>query len=128
MLMIRKIDQLFKSENIPNYILSPESLIAFNDNTIDIVSSSSYYPDHVIFLGPKITFGPARTSPVFLKKRIGIFLKSKASITQKSMLQCLYNILLRLPLDWLTEHIDEKAEAKLLNLDAEKYRKSLSNE
>ncbi len=44
------------------------------------------------------------------------------------MLQCLYNILLRLPLDWLTERIDEKAEAKLLNLDAEKYRKSLSNE
>ena len=44
------------------------------------------------------------------------------------MLQCLYNILLRLPLDWLTEHIDEKAEAKLLKLDAEKYRQSLSNE
>ncbi len=49
MLMIRKIDQLFKSENIPNYILSPESRIAFNDHTIDIVSSSSYYPDNVIF-------------------------------------------------------------------------------
>ena len=49
MLMIRKIDQLFKSENIPNYILSPESWIAFNDHTIDIVSSSSYYPDNVIF-------------------------------------------------------------------------------
>ena len=128
MLMIRKIDQLFKSENIPNYILSPESRIAFNDHTIDIVSSSSYYPDHVIFLGPKISFEPTRTSPVFLKKRIGIFLKSKASITQKSMLQCLSNILLRLQLDWLTEHIDEKAEAKLLNLDAEKYRQSLSNE
>ncbi len=128
MLMIRKIDQLFKSENIPNYILSPESWIAFNDHTIDIVSSSSYYPDHVIFLGPKITFEPTRTSPFFSKKRIGIFIKSKASITQKSMLQCLYNILLRLPLDWLTEHIDEKAEAKLLKLDAEKYRQSLSNE
>ena len=126
--MIRKIDQLFKSENIPNYILSPESRIAFDDHTIDIVSSGSYYPNHVVFLGPKISFEPTRKSPVFLKKRIGIFLKSKASITQKSMLQCLYNILLRLPLDWLTERIDEKAEAKLLNLDAEKYRQSLSNE
>ena len=65
MLMIRKIDQLFKSENIPNYILSPKSRIAFNDHTIDIVSSSSYYTDHVIFLGPKITFEPTRTSPFF---------------------------------------------------------------
>ena len=64
----------------------------------------------------------------FFKKKNWDFLKSKASITQKSMLQCLYNILLRLPLDWLTEHIDEKAEAKLLNLDAEKYRQTLSNE
>jgi len=65
---------------------------------------------------------------VFLKKRIGIFIKSKASKTQKSMLQCLSNILLRLPLDWVPEPIGEKAEAELLDWDAEKYRKSLSNE
>lgn len=126
--IIRKIDQLFESENIPNYKLCPESWIAFDDHTIDIVSSGSYYPDHVVFLGPKISFEPTRTSPVFLKKRIGIFIKSKASKTQKSMLQCLSNILLRLPLDWVPEPIGEKAEAELLDWDAEKYRKSLSNE
>ena len=126
--IIRKIDQLFETENIPNYKLCPESWIAFDDHTIDIVSSGSYYPDHVVFLGPKISFEPTRTSPVFLKKRIGIFIKSKASKTQKSMLQCLSNILLRLPLDWVPEPIGEKAEAELLDWDAEKYRKSLSNE
>ena len=63
--IIRKIDQLFESENIPNYKLCPESWIAFDDHTIDIVSSGSYYPDHVVFLGPKISFEPTRTSPVF---------------------------------------------------------------
>ena len=86
--IIRKIDQLFESENIPNYKLCPESWIAFDDHTIDIVSSGSYYPDHVVFLGPKISFEPTKTSPVFLKKRTGIFIKSKATKTQKSMLQC----------------------------------------
>ena len=126
--IIRKIDQLFESENIPNYKLCPESWIAFDDHTIDIVSSGSYYPDHVVFLGPKISFEPTKTSPFFLKKRIGIFIKSKASKTQKSMLQCLSNIFLRLPLDWVPEPIGEKAEAELLDWDAEKYRKSLSNE
>ena len=126
--MIRKIDQLFKSENIPNYTLSPESWIGFDDHTIDIVSSGSYYPDRVIFLGPKISFETTRTSPVFLKKRIGIFIKSKASKTQGSMLQCLSNILSRLPLDWLPELIDEKDEAELVDWDAEKYRQSLSND
>ena len=44
------------------------------------------------------------------------------------MLQCLSNILLRLPLDWVPEPIGEKAEAELLDWDAEKYRQSLSNE
>ena len=29
---------------------------------------------------------------------------------------------------WASTDIDEKAEAKLLNLDAEKYRQTLSNE
>ena len=75
--MIRKINQLFESENIPNYKLCPESWIAFDDHTIDIVSSGSYYPNHVVFLGPKISFEPTRTSPVFLKKRIGIFKNQK---------------------------------------------------
>ena len=40
----------------------------------------------------------------------------------------LCHILLRLPLDWVPEPIGEKAEAELLDWDAEKYRKSLSNE
>lgn len=93
-----------------------------------MISSGSYYPDHVVFLGPKLSFEPTRTSPVFLKKRIGIFIKSKASKTQGSMLQCLSNILSRLPLDWLPELIDEKDEAELVDWDAEKYRQSLSND
>ena len=44
------------------------------------------------------------------------------------MLQCLSNILSRLPLDWLPEPIGEKAETKLLDWDAEKYRQSFSND
>ena len=44
------------------------------------------------------------------------------------MFQCLSNILSRLPLDCLPVPIDEKAEAELLDWDAEKYKKSLSND
>ena len=75
-----------------------------------------------------ITSNSAPSIKILVFNFFGIFIKSKASKTQKSMLQCLSNILLRLPLDWVPEPIGEKAEAELLDWDAEKYRKSLSNE
>jgi len=46
--------------------------------------------------------------------------------SQKAMLTCVSDVLRRIPNDWTLEPIGQKAEAELLNWDAEKYRQALA--
>ena len=98
--------------------------------------SGTYYPDHVVFLGPGM---PALSSselaqlnpdelpvPAVLVEGEGIYLKSNAKPAQRAMLDCVYNALARIPADWTLLPIGEEAEAELLNWDAEKYRQALA--
>nr|WP_156788429.1 class II aldolase/adducin family protein [Roseobacter sp. CCS2] len=104
-----------------------ESWIAHNPRICDLALSGSYYPDHVVFLGPALpTADHAENPPVIVKPEQGVYLRNGATSSQRAMIKCLSDCLSRLPADWTAEPIGTDAEAALLNWDAEKYRQALA--
>ncbi len=92
-----------------------------------LASSGSYYPDHVVFLGPALPISGADAArPAWLAEGEGVLIKADATASQRAMLQCLADVLARLPQDWSAEPIGVAAEAQLLDWDAEKYRQALA--
>lgn len=98
--------------------------------------AGSYYPDHVVFLGPALPVHTAEeiaerppddfAFPATIVKCNGVFIKNDSTPAQRAMLQCLYDVLSRTPSDWALDPIGKDAEAELLNWDAEKYRQMLA--
>lgn len=104
-----------------------ESWLACDPRATELAQSGSYYPDHVVFLGPALPVQDHVASPpAILKEGSGILLRDDATSSQKAMLRCLSDVLSRLPDGWAAEPIGEAAEAELLNWDAEKYRQALA--
>ena len=105
----------------------PESWIAHDPRICDLALNGSYYPDHVVFLGPALPQGAHDGNPpVILIPTEGVYLRDGATSSQKAMIQCLSDCLSRLPIDWRVQAIGGEAEAELLNWDAEKYRQALA--
>lgn len=104
-----------------------ESWIAHDSRACTLAVSGSYYPDHVVFLGPALpqSDGPTNPPAIVLKDQ-GILVRDGATSSQIAMLKCLSDILIRLPEDWNVEPIGPEGEAELLNWDAEKYRQALA--
>ncbi len=104
-----------------------EGWIAQSVRACALAQSGSYYPDHVVFLRPALpTEDSDANPPVILKPGQGILLRDDATPSQRAMLRCLSDLLIRLPDDWHPEAIGPDAEAELLNWDAEKYRQALA--
>lgn len=106
---------------------SDYSWLAQNNRAADLALNGTYYPDHVVFLGPAL---PPRdtsaTPPVILKRGDGVLVRDGATSSQLAMLRCLSDVLARLPQDWTVDSIGPEAEAELMNWDAEKYRQALA--
>lgn len=106
-----------------------ESWLATNERLCSLALAGSYYPDHVVFLGPALPQQNGQANPpAILKAGEGILLRQDATPSQRAMLTCLADVLCRLPGDWTAEPIGPKAEAELLNWDAEKYRQALAEQ
>lgn len=104
-----------------------ESWIANDPRAAALALAGSYYPDHVVFLGPALPrTDHDGTPPAVLIDGMGIALRDGATTSQRAMLRCLSDVLSRLPADWTTKPIGTQAEAELLNWDAEKYRQALA--
>jgi rhamnose utilization protein RhaD (predicted bifunctional aldolase and dehydrogenase) len=104
-----------------------ESWIAHDSRACALAMGGSYYPDHVVFLGAALPSSDHNGNPpVILVPNEGIYLRKGATSSQRAMIQCLSDCLSRLPADWTPEAIGAKAEAELLNWDAEKYRQALA--
>lgn len=105
-----------------------ESWLATQDDQLArLASAGSYYPDHVVFLGPGLpNEDHDGQPPAILKPGTGILIRDNATSSQKAMLKCLSDVFLRKPVDWDVDPIGEDAEAELLNWDAEKYRQALA--
>ena len=109
------------------FIWSDFSWLARDARATDLVVGGTYYPDHVVFLGPAL---PDRDTdampPAVLIRGKGVLIRDGATSSQLAMLRCLSDVLLRLPDDWSVDPIGPDAEAELLNWDAEKYRQALA--
>ena len=104
-----------------------ESWIARDARAAGLARAGSYYPDHVVFLGPALPLADhAGSPPAVLLPGVGIALRKIATPSQRAMLRCLADVLSRLPGDWSPRPIGAEAEAALLDWDAEKYRQALA--
>ena len=104
-----------------------ESWIAHDAHAAGYALAGSYYPDHVVFLGPALPASdhPGKPPAVLIEGQ-GIALRHGATPSQRAMLRCLSDLLARLPADWTPTPIGAAAEAELLDWDAEKYRQALA--
>ncbi|QBY00483.1 class II aldolase [Rhodophyticola sp. CCM32] len=100
--------------------------LAMDPRLTSLSLAGSYYPDHVVFLGPALPQSPVATSPALMVPGQGIAVKHEATPAQRAMVQCLSDLLTRLPPDWEPDPIGPEAEQSLLNWDAEKYRQALA--
>lgn len=104
-----------------------ESWIALDVRAARLARAGSYYPDHVVFLGPALPgHDHDGRPPAVLIDGVGVALRHAATASQRAMLRCLSDLLARLPDDWTPEPIGAEAEAELLDWDAEKYRQALA--
>jgi len=106
-----------------------------------ITAGGSLYPDHVIFLGPAVSVlragetpaglardaGDAgRTPPaVLLVPGAGTLLRRDLSPEAVALVDCLAQVVARLPDDADVAYLPDGEEQALLDWDAEKYRKTL---
>lgn len=104
-----------------------ESWIAQDEAVARLATAGSYYPDHVVFLGPALpTADHAGNPPAIVIEGVGIVIRQWATPSQRAMLRCLSDLLSRLPADWPPQAIRPEAEAELLNWDAKKYRQAMA--
>lgn len=93
----------------------------------DLATSGTYYPDHVVFLGPALPKQDhAGNPPAIVIEGQGVLIRQDATTSQKAMLRCISDVMARLPEGWQVDPIGDAAEAELLDWDAEKYRQALA--
>lgn len=119
------------------WTLVPEVGALIADATVrGRATAGTYYPDHVVFLGPALPFMTAEEFskvdqgtfpvPVALIEGEGVYIKPDATPAHRAMLDCIFDTLVRIPPHWTLLPIGETAETELLNWDAEKYRQMLA--
>ena len=108
------------------YVLAADPIthsIALDPRRFAVARRGSFYPDHVIFLGPAINERPG--APMLVQRGEGVFLRADASPAVAAMARCLADVTGRLdPGDRLMT-LTPQHEAELLGWDAEKYRQAL---
>lgn len=89
--------------------------------------SGSFYPDHVIFLGPAARTGTSggALSKLVLVAGEGAFLPENAGPGADELALCLALVLERVPAEAALVRLTPEAEAALLDWDAEQYRQAL---
>ena len=108
------------------FVWSDYGWLAAHHRATELATQGTYYPDHVVFLGPALPQADhAAAPPAILRPDQGVLLRAGATSSQMAMLRCLSDVLARLPDDWRAEPIGPEAEAELLDWDAEKYRQTL---
>lgn len=104
-----------------------ESWMADDARVSALALAGTYYPDHVVFLGPALpSTDHDGMPPVIFIPNQGVYLRNGATASQRAMIRCLSDCMARLPSDWTVQPIGPDAEAELLNWDAEKYRQALA--
>ena len=108
----------------PDGWVAPAGTEAIDERAV----AGSFWPDHVVFLGPGVAPSIERALP---EQKTAMHdgravLRVDAKPIAATMLRCLSDVFARLPDDWTPEPIGEAAEAELMNWDAEEYRQKLA--
>lgn len=107
-----------------------------------IAIGGSLYPDHVVFLGRAVaSLGVDRDIASLLQARaeagldgpavllvpdVGVLIRKNLSAAALAMVDCAAMVLARIPNASTVRYLTPEQEAELIDWDAEKYRKSLS--
>lgn len=109
------------------FVWSDYGWLAQDETAFKRAKSGTYYPDHVVFLGPCLpTQNHDGNPPAILQQGQGVLIKADATPSQLAMLRCISDVLSRVQDGWSVDPIGPNAEAELLNWDAEKYRQALA--
>ena len=138
-------DYLEDTTNIDGYMhknADKYKLFSTQNEKLFSLFSKSFYPDHVIFLGPGIpTFSEENEANEFIqnlkKKNInlppylilkykGLFENTLAIPAAKEMIDCFLEVLLRIDLSKSFKFLSSHQESELLNWDIEIYRQSIN--
>jgi rhamnose utilization protein RhaD (predicted bifunctional aldolase and dehydrogenase) len=140
---------IFKNEptsaDIDQYYLKNEEKYNFfktTDEKVFSAFSKSFYPDHVIFLGPgvpsfettqdavnflnKLKDKNLNLPPYIILKRVGLYEHNSAIPAAKEMIDCFLEVLIRTNFDEELKPLNESQENELLNWDVEIYRQSIN--
>ena len=130
---IREVERrlaLAPREAPPDLRLAPDGWHAPNGTeAIDAAATrGSFWPDHVVFLGPGVAPSIADALP---EQRAAMHdgravLRAEAKPIAATMLRCLADVCARVPYGWTMQPIGPDAEAELMNWDAEEYRQKLA--
>ena len=134
-----------KTLNIPKYIQKNNhkyNIFKTNNESLFLTFSKSFYPDHVIFLGPgipsfktpedanKFIFNLSNKNielpPYLIIKNFGLFEKNNVVSASREMLDCFIDVLLRIDFKRNQKYLTKEQENELLNWDAEIYRQSIN--
>lgn len=104
--------------------------IAMDPASLAVARLGSFYPDHVVFLGPGIVElppgpPPGRKAPMLAAPGIGVLLRRDATAGAAAMARCLADVLARLDPSEPLAPLSRADEAELLGWDAEQYRQKL---
>ena len=112
------------------------AFLACDETASSRARAASYYPDHVVFLGPALPViaedrmeayvNSEPAFPVVLVEGTGTLVRNDIRPSALAMLECLQNVLCRVPADWTMTGLSKSDEMSLLNWDAEKYRQALA--
>ena len=135
----------FNIDKINKYSLLKDkkfNIFRSQDESLQLLFSKSFYPDHVIFLGPGIqTFNNSFEVEIFIRKleeddlspppyiivlNEGLYEIDNVSNAAKEMILCFTEILLQLNINNDLRFLTTTEENELLNWDAEKYRQANS--
>ena len=139
------LDYPEKITNIGGYIhknTDKYKLFSTQNEKLFSLFSKSFYPDHVIFLGPGIpTFSEENEANEFIQnlkrkninlppyliiKNKGLFENTLAIPAAKEMIDCFLEVLLRIDLSKSLKFLSNHQESELLNWDIEIYRQSIN--
>ena len=137
------IDQKFLK--IPEYIQKNNhkyNIFKTNNENLLLTFSKSFYPDHVIFLGPGIPLFKSpedankfisnlsnkkiQLPPYLIVNHFGLFENNNVVPASREMLDCFIEVLLRIDFNRNQKYLTNEQENELLNWDAEIYRQSIN--
>ena len=98
------------------------------------LTSGCYFPDQTVFLGPQIPAvsatdlreGPGSDAQAALVPGIGVYMRSGSAAAARETVECVLAILARVPKSWRPRTLTALEVGELIDWDAEKYRRALS--